>query len=346
MSLTRELDNRQSPIRVFIEERLSTSAALQREFREGAGALVVNGTGASPGTVGTAADWLLRFLVCPYPETELACRGAAMASNAIVSAFDELARTLGYEDPLGPITVGRGSIGPSSFTGPIAGADIDFDHLARSCWAFALLTEGFRGGPSVLTRGPLGTLRNWGIVSAGDLLDLAPAEGIDELAQFRSVLVEGLLPRLESKSGRWTVGPTFASSGAVGGADADLVAAGQLIELKTSLGRKRQDGSRTCELAKKDLHEIVAYALLDFDDRYELAEVALFSARYNHYVLWPLDELIGRMSGGALDVTEARAGFEAAVREVEVERQEQVVEKRSLAGSRRGPFLNGEGSRP
>ncbi|MGH9108566.1 MAG: hypothetical protein ACRDY3_03705 [Acidimicrobiales bacterium] len=65
------------------------------------------------------------------------------------------------------------------------------------------------------------------------------------------------------------------------------------MELKTTLGRKRADGSRTCVLAKGDIHEAVGYALLDFDDRYGVEEVAVFNARYGYFVSWPLDELIG-----------------------------------------------------
>ena len=93
-----------------------------------------------------------------------------------------------------------------------------------------------------------------------------------------------------------------------------MIAAGLLVELKTTLGKKRGDGSRVCILDKRVLFQVVGYALLDSGDQYHLDEIALFNARYAYLASWPLDALVLEMSGGTLDKSAARREFEPVVR--------------------------------
>lgn len=80
---------------------------------------------------------------------------------------------------------------------PTQGNETEPAPLARSCWAPALLTEAYRGGPAVQfkvrSRIP-GTK-----INGDDLLALAPTAGLDQLAQFRKLagaLLWGLVPGL------------------------------------------------------------------------------------------------------------------------------------------------------
>lgn len=345
MSLTRHREQADSPVRRFFEERFGNVTGIQRCYREGAGPLRVPGSGANPGTVGGAADWLMRFLVHPTPDVHLAFAGAAnyMGEKMLAAAVDIATRLGTTPDPLNSAWVPSrtdqsllvaagsflgglddahfvptGQLGPTpTFAGPVAGATVEPDLLARGCWALALLTEAFRAGSVVLRYGPLSqfvTLHPGGFpvvtdVTADDLLGLAPQPTIEELHAIREVMEASLLPPLRARLGPWALGPTFTGSGAVGGADADLIASGLLVELKTTLGRKRSDGGRTCTLDKLELFQILAYSLLDLDDRYRLMEVALFNARYGYLASWALDGLVRELSGGALDISAARAEF-------------------------------------
>ena len=210
----------------------------------------------------------------------------------------------------------------ATFTGPVSGSTAPPDLLGRGCWALALLTEVFRAGPAVLQHGPLSEYAPIAIqgvplgppVTADELLALAPQAALEELAALRAAIEGTLLPALGGRRGQWTLGPTFAGSGLVGGADADLMAADLLVELKTTLGRKRDDGSRACVLDKLEVFQVVGYALLDFKDYYRLEELSMFNARYEYFAGWPLDDIVQEMSNGALDAAEARARFESVVR--------------------------------
>jgi hypothetical protein len=94
------------------------------------------------------------------------------------------------------------------------------------------LTEAYRGGPGVAALGSLGHFRGRA-ASAAELLSVAPESALPELTQFRHVYKDSLLPALASRPGRWTIGPTFSGSEFIH-ADADLIAAGLLVEVKTT----------------------------------------------------------------------------------------------------------------
>jgi hypothetical protein len=70
-ALTREIDDTSSPVRQFFDEQFTAGLKdVQRRFRQGAPPLAVPSVPSAevnPGTLGGAADWLLRFMVCPDP---------------------------------------------------------------------------------------------------------------------------------------------------------------------------------------------------------------------------------------------------------------------------------------
>ena len=73
--LTAELGAKNSPVRQFFDERFTSGLRdVQRRYRQAAPSLVVPSADrqdANPGTVGTAADWLLRFMLHPRPSLAL-----------------------------------------------------------------------------------------------------------------------------------------------------------------------------------------------------------------------------------------------------------------------------------
>ncbi len=303
-ALTREIEDTSSPVRQFFDERFTGGLKdLQRRYRQAAPPLVVAPVPqaeANPGTLGGAADWLLRFMVCPDPGVDLAVAGAAHLSPGMMLGVAELARLLGVTHLPGTLSIGGSPVSGSvhTFTGPMAGASMDQELLARGCWVLALATEAFRSAQAA-AMGPLAQFRG-GPVTTDALLALASPAGLDQLARFRHVFETSLIPQLATRRGPWAVGPTFAGSAMIGGADGDLIAAGLLLELKTSA---------KLTLAVKDLFQVIGYALLDFDDEYNLAEVGIFSARYAYLATWSLDSLLSELAGHPASHRAARQEF-------------------------------------
>lgn len=142
----------------------------------------------------------------------------ARAGIRLLPALAEVARVLGMSLPSRPVGHVR------VFPGPAAGNDADAGVPARSCWVLALITEAYRRGPMVAAAGPLGRFRG-AAVTSDDLLGLAPPAGLGQLAGFRHVFSDTLIPQLAGRTGTWALGPTFTGSALIK-TDADLIAAG------------------------------------------------------------------------------------------------------------------------
>ncbi len=137
------------------------------------------------------------------------------------------------------------------------------------------------------------------------MLDLASPAALGQLAAFRQVFASALLPQLAHQPGRWVLGAVFTGSALVK-ADADVIAAGLLLDLKTS---------SKLSLGVTTMFQVLGYALLDFDDLYQLTYVGTFSARYAYlatweigalFVNWPVVTLACLLSGMSFDGCSSR----------------------------------------
>ena len=294
--LTRELDKATSPVTLFFKQRYPNVKAIQKRYREGAGPLMLDTNCAHTGTLGTAFDWAVRFLLHPQPRPSLALYGARRLPLLETATIDVIHR-------LGITPSPDGSLGQATFDGPAAGTTVDRKLLLRGCWVLALLTEvsraGARPGSPLAQFGPLEE------PDADELLALATEHDLAELGELSDLAADRLLPQLFERRGRWALGPTFDGS-ILMNADADFIAARLLIELKTTLGDKRSDGTRRAGLDGPTLYQMIGYALLDFSDQFALDTVGLYSARYGHLALWPLHELLSELAGRSVDLATER----------------------------------------
>jgi hypothetical protein len=295
--LTAELNRKDSPVRRFLDERFTSGLRdVQRRYRLDGPPLVVPSADrqeANPGTVGTAADWLLRFLLHPRPSLKLAAMGAGLCGrrSGMAEALVEIAGSLGYAPEVVLVA------SATDYTGPVRGNDAEREHLARACWALALLTEMYRN-PMVAMMGPLGRFQGR-YAPASELLDLASPAALGQLAAFRDVFASTLLPHLAGRPGRWVLGAEFTGSALIK-SDADVIAAGLLLDLKTD---------SKLSLGVTTVFQVIGYALLDFDDAYQLTEAGIFSARYAYLATWDLSALLDELAGQHMSLPSVRKEF-------------------------------------
>lgn len=147
-------------------------------------------------------------------------------------------------------------------------------------------------------------------VAAADLLALASPSAVQEPSQLCRLASSGLLPQLADRCGPWALGPTFEGARLMK-ADADVIACGLLVELKTGLGDKRADGSRRAGLDGPTLQQMLGYTLLDFSGEFAIADIGLYAARYRHFATWSLTELLQELAGGPVDLEAEGAAFQA-----------------------------------
>jgi hypothetical protein len=168
--------------------------------------------------------------------------------------------------------------------------------LDRMCFALAWFDRVFRDG--VLDPGsPLADLEDVGTLEA--LLARVPEYAVMDL-QVQARLAERALGGLRDATDPtscWAA-PTFAGSGDVGGADADLVVGRCLIEVKSV--------SRPEHLADKVIWQLAGYVLLDYDDVYRFDEVAFYMSRVGWLASWPVEEFF-RLLGARQPLRQLRA---------------------------------------
>jgi hypothetical protein len=119
------------------------------------------------------------------------------------------------------------------------------------------------------------------------------------MAALREVFTAVLLPQLARRPGRWVLGAEFTGSTLIK-SDADVIAAWLLLDLKTD--------SRL-SLGVTTMFQVIGYALLDFDDAYQLTEVGTFSARYAYLATWDLSALLNELAGHHVSLPSARSEF-------------------------------------
>ena len=154
--------------------------------------------------------------------------------------------------------------------------------LAPFCLVLAALEAVQRGGTRAWPPPYFGdTLPH----SAADLLASVPDEWVEDAACLGTAF-SARYPEWQGANAE--LNPEFAGSADIDGADADLIADGCLWEIKTT---KRQGGQGAW------LHQLLGYALLDYEDQYAIERVGLLLPRHNTQVSWPIRELIAAMSG-------------------------------------------------
>ena len=226
------------------------------------------------GELGMAADYRFRyyFAITPYREL-VALAGARrhiqtldsryLLSPALIRCFfEDLERFLRQIDPCGR-TLGR----------------VHERQLNRFCFVLALFEQLLRIGPH--PRNLLFTQNNMSTVT--DLLSIADDLWIDDLCR----LSDRFYGRYrEHFSDPVHLNPTFAGSADIGGADADLILNGCLLEIKTTV---------TPKITKAMLYQLIGYALLDYEDEYQINEIGIYLARQAKTLRWDLPEFLDRL---------------------------------------------------
>ncbi len=113
------------------------------------------------------------------------------------------------------------------------------------------------------------------------------------------------------------IGPVFEGSRLVGGADADLICGGMLIELKTNRGDKNGN-ERRLYLGRTDgLDQLIGYVLLDFHDEHRMNAVAVYAARWGRLARWPLTDFMNTLAGRTVNLADERSTFSTLLERLE-----------------------------
>jgi hypothetical protein len=315
LSLVRELETPDGRIRGFFEQRFRELGEIKSEVRQRAAGVPLTrpDTNVPWGTVGQAIDYRITFSFAAARELARSLWGESAIAGAILvemgkagyerapmlpaedgaillianrrfphglvrGFFESLRRTLAEVAPRGMMLDRRGE-----------------ETLCRHCYVLGLFDEISRAGLAI--RSPLHELR----ADAGldELLGLASDTAIADVCNMAELFCR---TQRELVAGDAVFKPTFSGSNAIGGADADLTVDRCLIEVKATINPGK--------IGKASWPwQLLGYALLDLDNRYELSELALYLARQGLLLRWPVDEYASRLAGVPTSIAAVRRAF-------------------------------------
>ena len=174
-------------------------------------------------------------------------------------------------------------------------------HLCTIAYGLALYEQCLRG--TIAPSWPiakLGPSASWVTIKT-----LCPDHVVEDIRRLIELFCTSQGELLAATS--WQLNPRFSGSIALGGADADLILDGCLLDLKTS---KHADPKRP------ELWQLAGYALADLKDEYNIERVGLYYARFGSLISWPLGEFIETLAGRPVDVSALRAEFGSMLEEV------------------------------
>lgn len=157
---------------------------------------------------------------------------------------------------------------------------IEEELLARYCYVLALFEILGRSGwtpdsPYTELALVLAEKRN-----VEELLAIPQGEWVQDLCEMSWLFYDACSDLLSQPA---VLNPTFDGSHDVGGADADLIVGGCLIELKTSINPTVQSWW---------LRQLAGYVLLDYNDVYGSNTVGLYMARQGMLFTWTVEDFL------------------------------------------------------
>lgn len=344
MTLTQELNNSASPVRQFIDSCFVISPAevkrgLPKPLRDRLSTVLLPAPEEIPqgalGTIGTAFDYRVRLTIEGLPEEPLA---AHMGAALLVGGCDATLKDGRIQHVKGALLASYGLVAAAGLTPelvreffdnfarlasqrtPAARRGADDTTLAQYCLTLALLEQVYRAATmpdfdSTLLHLPEGA-------TLDDLIALASPAQVFDVDQ----LWRGFSKEVQWEGQAAVCNPRFAGSRDVGGADADLILDGCLVELKVT--------KRPPNLAQY-LRQLLGYVLLDYKDAYSIRSIGVYAARQQTLLTFSLHELliahIARQDGGL--IIESRHDGEATTVEERL-RELRPAFKRLLARSR------------
>jgi len=188
-------------------------------------------------------------------------------------------------------------------SGPLAGDQ--WRELAALCLLLARLEQAGRSTTALLAvaerlKGVEATVEAFRDVLVDD-------RDLDDVARVAGAVADD---HQDLRAARCLVfGPTFAQSGALGGADGDLVADGLLLDFKAT--------STTRIVTREVLWQLVGYALADTTDEHAITAVGVSALRWRRRWTIALGELLNRLAGQPVDLADLRDEFATLVQSLE-----------------------------
>ncbi|MEU0568581.1 UvrD-helicase domain-containing protein [Nonomuraea sp. NPDC005983] len=300
LSLTAQLKHRTSPLSRFMDEHLPHVLNLERDYIEHLAGLPhpiqpIDVQFPNWPALGHAIDSRLRLSL----GGDL---GPAVRSG--VQAFDGTYHFHGV--PAEPVRRALHAAGQQLLA--TVGAFLENanryseEAIVRLCFVAAFFEDIYRTGHlrrfSLLAEATAST-------ELADLMAAVPAYVLDDIGQQMRLADISLATLRALPPSARVCGPVFAGSDDIGGADADYILDGLLLDCKATRDPRR--------LGREEIYQLAGYLLLDYDDGYRINRVGLYLSRQGALITWDVHDFLHRL-GARVPLTVLRAALRTYVR--------------------------------
>ncbi|MEY9906098.1 hypothetical protein ABIA35_002315 [Catenulispora sp. MAP12-49] len=160
-------------------------------------------------------------------------------------------------------------------------SSLDEEQLSRLCFVAASYEAIYRTGR--LQRGNM-LLGATSQITLSKLTAAVPEYAIEDLARQFALSIDPFAALRALPSGKKVCGPTFAGSADLGGADADFILDGLLLDCKATRHPR--------SLGREEIYQLAGYLLLDYDDRYRINRLGLYLSRQGAMITWSVEEFL------------------------------------------------------
>ncbi|WP_328662008.1 hypothetical protein [Streptomyces sp. NBC_00334] len=119
------------------------------------------------------------------------------------------------------------------------------------------------------------------------LIAAVPGYVVEDIAEQVDLADKPFAPFRQLPVGRRMCGPVFAGSSDLGGADADFIVGGLLIDCKAT--------SRPHTIHRSAVQQLAGYLLLDYDDTYGIDRVGLYLSRQGSLITWRVPDFLNAL---------------------------------------------------
>ncbi|MFJ4585130.1 UvrD-helicase domain-containing protein [Streptomyces echinatus] len=159
---------------------------------------------------------------------------------------------------------------------------LDEEELTRLCHVAGFYEAVYRNGTFSRRRNLL-TLAD-AHTSVDHLTAAVPSYVLEDIAEQMELAERPFAPFRQLPDRQRVCGPVFAGSADLGGADADFIVGGLLIDCKAT--------TRPHTISRTAVQQLAGYLLLDYDDAHGIDRVGLYLSRQGALITWNVSEFL------------------------------------------------------
>lgn len=134
------------------------------------------------------------------------------------------------------------------------------------------------------------------------LMQQVPRYVVEDIAEQLALAEKPFTPFLRLPENQRTCGPTFDGSADIGGADADYILDGLLLDCKATVHPR--------SIGAAEVYQLAGYLLLDYTDTFAINRVGIYLSRQGGIITWDADDFLTKL-GASASLPELRQLFQA-----------------------------------